>query len=123
MASLQPPTEPGAPFALHVADLALQPDPLPAEQIISGSPEVNARELWSAPDSSSAVGVWEITPGVVSDVEVDEAFVVISGRATIAIEGGPTLEVGPGDVATLRAGDRTVWTVHETLRKVYSILD
>jgi L-alanine-DL-glutamate epimerase-like enolase superfamily enzyme len=36
-------------------------------------------------------------------------------------EDGPTLKVGPGDMAVLRAGDRTTWTVHETLRKAYAI--
>lgn len=49
-------------------------------------------------------------------------FVVLSGRATVAFEDGPTLEVGPGDACRLRAGQRTVWTVHETLRKVYAIV-
>lgn len=62
-----------------------------------------------------------ITPGVVTDVEADELFVVLSGRATIEVEGGPTLVVGPGDVAVLPEGAVTRWTVHETLRKVYQI--
>lgn len=35
------------------------------------------------------------------------------------VEGGPTLEVGPGSVGLLHAGDRTIWRVHETLRKVF----
>jgi uncharacterized cupin superfamily protein len=105
----------------HVADVALEPDPLPDEQILAGAPEVSARELWSAPGGGASAGVWEHTEGVSSDVEADEVFIVISGRATIAVEDGPTLEVGPGDVATLRAGQRTVWTVHEPLRKVYFV--
>lgn len=66
-------------------------------------------------------GIWEIGPGVVTDVEADELFVVLSGRATIEIEGGPTLEVGPGDACVLDRGARTTWTVHERLRKVYQI--
>ncbi|WP_262391854.1 cupin domain-containing protein [Nocardiopsis sp. CNR-923] len=37
------------------------------------------------------------------------------------MDGGPTLEVGPGDACVLREGDRTTWTVHETLRKAYHI--
>ena len=35
---------------------------------------------------------------------------------------GPTLEVGPGDLGVLAAGAETVWTVHETLRKVYFVM-
>jgi uncharacterized cupin superfamily protein len=51
----------------------------------------------------------------------DELSVVISGSAAIEVEGGPTLRVGTGDMVVLRAGDRTTWTVHETLRKVYAV--
>ncbi|WP_399185531.1 cupin domain-containing protein [Streptomyces sp. TLI_185] len=43
------------------------------------------------------------------------------GSSTTGPGGGPTLTVGPGDMAVLRAGDRTTWTVHETLRKAYAI--
>lgn len=66
-------------------------------------------------------GVWQITPGVVTDTEADEMFVVLSGSATIEVAGGPTLTVGPGDLVVLGEGDRTTWTVHETLRKAYAI--
>ena len=31
----------------------------------------------------------------------------------------PTVELRPGSVVRLRAGQRTVWTVRQTLRKVY----
>ena len=62
-----------------------------------------------------------ITEGTVTDVEQDELFVVLEGRATIEIDGGPTLEVGPGDVCVLERGARTTWTVHEALRKVFQI--
>lgn len=66
-------------------------------------------------------GIWQITPGVVTDTEADELFVVVGGRATIEVEGGDTLEVGPGSACVLREGDKTTWTVHETLRKAYHI--
>ncbi|MED7947689.1 cupin domain-containing protein [Streptomyces sp. BE303] len=108
-------------FALHVADVDLLPDPLDPDQIVSGDPQVTGRVLWESPDGRRSRGVWQITPGVVTDTEADELFVVVSGRATVEVENGPTLEVGPGDVAVLREGDRTTWTVHETLRKVYAI--
>ncbi|AUY50293.1 MULTISPECIES: cupin domain-containing protein [Streptomycetaceae] len=108
-------------FALHIPTADLDPDPLDPAQIVSGSPEVSGRVLSESPDGRQLRGIWQITPGVVTDVEADELFVVLSGRATIEIDGGPTLHVGPGDCAVLRAGDRTTWTVHETLRKAYAI--
>jgi uncharacterized cupin superfamily protein len=113
-----------APFRLAVGDLDLTPGELDPAQVLAGDPRVAAvvlHESTAAEPGGCVVerGVWEITPGVVADVEVDEVFVVLSGRATIEFEDGPTLEVGPGDVAVLPEGAVTRWTVHETLRKVY----
>jgi uncharacterized cupin superfamily protein len=51
---------------------------------------------------------------------LDEIFVVISGSATVEFaDDSPTLNIGPGDVVRLAEGADTVWTVTETLRKVY----
>lgn len=69
------------------------------------------------------LGVWEAGRGVERDTEVDEVFVVLSGRADIEVEGGPDLSVQPGSVVRLFAGDRTTWTVTEPLRKLYVALD
>ncbi|MFJ9418446.1 cupin domain-containing protein [Streptomyces sp. NPDC101227] len=104
-----------------IADADLEPEPLDPEQIISGDPVVTGKVLWESPDGKQIRGIWQITPGVVTDTEANELFVVVSGRATIAVEGGSVLEVGPGDACVLREGDRTQWTVHETLRKAYHI--
>ena len=108
-------------FALHIPDAGLEPEPLDPEQLVSGDPEVTGKVVWQSPDGWQIRGIWQITPGVVTDTEADELFVVISGSATIEVQDGPTLTVGPGDMAVLRAGDRTTWTVHETLRKAYAI--
>jgi uncharacterized cupin superfamily protein len=93
--------------------------PLDPAQVVAGSPATASLVL--ASDDTVERGIWEITPGTVTDVEADEMFVVISGRATIAVEGCPVFDVGPGDVCVLTEGARTTWTVHETLRKVYQI--
>jgi uncharacterized cupin superfamily protein len=109
-------------FVVDVATARLEPLPLDAEQVLEGAPETAALTLEEHLHAGGVLvehGIWQITPGVATDVEVDEVFVVLSGRATVEIEGGPTLELAPGTVGTLRAGDRTVWRVHETLRKVY----
>ncbi|MBD0839705.1 cupin domain-containing protein [Streptomyces sp. TRM68416] len=108
-------------FVLHIPDADLEPEPLTPEQIVSGTPEVTGKVVWESADGRQVRGIWQITPGVVTDTEADELFVVISGSATIEVAGGPTLTVGPGDMAVLREGDRTTWTVHETLRKAYAI--
>jgi uncharacterized protein len=99
--------------------LELEPWPLEPEQIVEGDPEVSGRVLDASDDGKVERGVWQHTAGVSRDTESDELFVVLTGRATIEVEGGPTLDVGPGDIGLLHAGDRTVWRVHETLRKIF----
>ena len=50
-------------------------------------------------------------------------FVVLSGRATVLLGAGEpdaeTIEIQAGSVVRLAAGTHTVWTVTETLRKIY----
>ncbi|SEK62151.1 cupin domain-containing protein [Nonomuraea pusilla] len=104
--------------AAALPDGDLGPAPLDPAQVVSGAPEV--RHLGLADAGDLGVGVWQHGPGVSTDVEAEEVFVVLAGRATIAVEDGPVLEVGPGDVVLMPAGARTTWTVHETLRKVYA---
>ena len=105
--------------AAALADSELAADPLDVSQVVSGDPEVRVLALHDSADL--AVGVWQHSAGVSTDVEADEIFVVLSGRATVEVLDGPTLEIGPGDVGLLPAGARTTWTVHETLRKIYVV--
>ena len=107
-------------YVVPAASIELTPDPLDPSQVVSGNPQVSACSSCSTP-SRLAVGVWQHTAGVSTDVEVDEIFVVLRGRATIEVAGGPTLEVGPGDVGVLEAGAETTWTIHEDLRKIYIV--
>jgi uncharacterized protein len=97
------------------ATLAIEHGPVPAEQVIEGSPTTGIAEL------TDGIGVWEITPGTVRDTEIDEVFVVLSGRATLEFHDPalPSIELSPGSTVLLTAGMQTVWIVHETLRKVY----
>ncbi|MFN8111576.1 MAG: cupin domain-containing protein [Solirubrobacterales bacterium] len=104
--------------------VALTEEPLDPGTILDGDPRTSAGEIAAVPLPDGATletGVWSCTPGVVTDVEADETFVVISGRATIEHD-GETHEVGPGDVCVLPADAETRWTVHETLTKVYVIV-
>lgn len=105
--------------AAALDDSELEPAPLAPDQVVAGSPDVRVLALHDS--DVLGVGVWQHGAGVSRDVEADEVFVVLSGRATVEVEGGPVLEVGPGDVGLLPAGARTVWTVHEALRKVYVV--
>jgi uncharacterized cupin superfamily protein len=43
--------------------------------------------------------------------EQRETILVLEGNARIEIDSGPTLELGPGDVASLPAGAQTTWHI------------
>lgn len=119
------------PVATPIRGLALRVEhhPLPADQVRAGHPTSGSAVLGVLGDGGVVgesgelgveIGVWEMTPGVATDVEVDEVVVVLTGRARVEFEGDMApIEIGPGDVVRLPAGLRTVWTVTETLRKVY----
>ena len=49
----------------------------------------------------------------------DETVFTLSGRATVALSGGRTVELEPGDMAFFSSGEESVWTIHETLRKSF----
>ncbi|WP_337001819.1 MULTISPECIES: cupin domain-containing protein [unclassified Microbacterium] len=108
---------PGTGVDARALDLAHTP--LPADEVLAGSPTTAVQELSTI--DGVGIGVWEMTPGTATDTEADEVFVVLSGRATIAFDDAalPDLEVGPGSVVRLAEGQRTVWTITETLRKIY----
>lgn len=105
--------------AVDLTTLPIATEPVPAEAVESGTPVHGAAALAELGDVE--VGVWEMTPGVATDVEADEVFVVLSGRATIEFldPALPTVQVGPGSLVWLEEGMSTRWTVTETLRKVY----
>ena len=110
------------PRPITVADaraVELGPDPIDPELIVSGSPVASAADIAEG-RSGAVTGVWRIEPGVVTDTEVEETFVVLEGRATIEHD-GESYELRPGSVCVFAAGAETKWTVHETLLKVYVI--
>ncbi len=109
-----------SPLAVELAEEALDP-----ADVLGGDPVTAAAELAAAPlpgGGTLSTGVWRCTRGRVRDVEADETFVVLSGRATI-LHDGTSHEVGPGDVCVLPAGAATEWTIHEDLTKVFVIAE
>jgi uncharacterized cupin superfamily protein len=102
----------------EASSLPLEYGPVPADQVVSGSPTTGIAELGEF--DGHAFGVWEMTPGAMSDTEDDEFFVVLFGAATVEfVDEGRTVSLVAGSIMTLTAGARTVWTVMETLRKVW----
>lgn len=109
-----------SPLTVELAEEALDP-----ADVLAGEPATAAAEIAAAPlpgGGTLSTGVWRCTRGRVRDVEADETFIVLSGRATIEHD-GTAYEVGPGDVCVLPAGAATEWTIHEDLTKVFVIVE
>jgi uncharacterized cupin superfamily protein len=88
------------------------------EDVLDGEPSAGVVVLgeWGGRE----YGVWEMTPGTAADVEDDEFFVVLAGAATLEfVDDETVVRLVPGSVMTLTAGTRTVWSVTQTLRKVW----
>lgn len=97
-------------------------EPVDAADVVSGAPRQGIAALGSL--AGAEAGIWELRGGTVTDTEVDELFVVLSGGATVEeLDGGGevirTHVLRVGDVMRLIAGTQTRWIVNDHIRKVY----
>ncbi len=109
---------PETPAAIAALDLNIVREPVAADQVVDGAPATGFTTVTTFGELE--VGVWEMTVGAMQDVESDEFFVVIAGRATVTFDADDrVMNLSVGSMARLVAGEHTVWTVTETIRKVY----
>lgn len=99
------------------ADVAVSHEPLDAADVIVG--DITTGEVTVDGVGHLEVGVWEHSVGESRATEIDEVFVVISGRGRIRESSGAVIELAPGVVGVLSAGAQTTWEVEETIRKVW----
>jgi len=101
------------------ASVVLEHVPVEPDQIVAGAPTTG--HLVLDDDGDRTVGVWEMTVGAMRDVEADEVCGVLTGAATVEFEHphASPIVLAPGSVVRLESGMRTIWTVRQTLRKVY----
>jgi uncharacterized cupin superfamily protein len=114
-----PSHDPGtAQVAVAGLELEIRHDPVAIEQAVDGAPTTGFVRVTTFGELE--VGVWEMSVGAMRDVESDEVFVVIAGRATVTFDADDrVMNLTAGSVARLCAGEHSVWTVTETIRKVY----
>lgn len=104
---------------MDAATISLEHVAVDPDQVVDGAPTTGHLVLDET--DGRTIGVWEMTVGAMHDVEADEVFVVLSGAATVEFEHpvADPIIIGPGSVVRLESGMRTVWSVRQTLRKVY----
>lgn len=113
--------------ALYMGDAVaadITHEPVAPDQIaaIAGAGNPMTGSLVLGEVGGREVGVWEMTPGAMTDIEVNEECVIISGRGEVhrTVDGRQVVEVlKPGAVLQLVEGEETLWVVEETVRKIY----
>lgn len=101
------------------ATAELTPDHLPLGALQSISGEVTTAVQRLAVEGDMEVGIWEHSVGTSTDVEIEEIFVVLTGRGRVTCDEGGIIDLAPGVVGLLPAGARTTWEITEPLRKVW----
>jgi uncharacterized protein len=97
-----------------------EPYPFPEEDILEGRP--NSRVHWVRPEGqgSQLVGVFRSEPAVIRYAwDADETIHVIEGSVRIESEGGQSVELGVGGVASFTAGDRGTWHILEPFCELF----
>lgn len=87
-------------------------------------PEVGGKVHFLCAETGSESGMsWMPDGGGPVDFtpEHRETALVLEGSATIQIVGGPTMEVQPGDMFSLPAGTKTVWTMTPGFKEFWLI--
>jgi uncharacterized cupin superfamily protein len=107
-------------FTSRVDSSEFEPFPFPDEDVLEGEP--NARVHWLRPEGqgSQMVGVYRCEPAVFRYAwEADETIHVVEGSVRIEVEGGPSVDLAPGGIASFSAGDRGVWHVLEPFCELF----
>lgn len=77
-------------------------------------------------ESAYEAGLWRVLgvpPGPFRyDFELNETIHVVEGEVVITVDGGPTLELGPGDIASFAAGSSATWRIARTPFKELFVL-
>jgi len=102
------------------ASLTLPATPVDPLHVVLGTPATGSVVLgdWGGKE----LGVWQMTPGQMTDIEADELCIILSGAGYVRrLINGEVVDqpLLPGAVFALVDGEETLWVVSKTVRKVY----
>lgn len=80
--------------------------------------------LWTSPEGTLEIGVWECTPGrfTADRTKAAEFCHFLEGRIVMTHADGRREELGPGDAIMLPFGWTGEWEIVERTRKIYAFL-
>lgn len=91
---------------------------------LEGAPHEGLAVLHGDADAGLTVGVWECSPGTFSKdaSDYDEVCHILSGRSTLRSSDGAETELTAGTLVVIPRGWVGTWTVHEHMRKAYTVV-
>lgn len=109
--------------AAELTDLDEQPLAQPSAEPLTGEITTRSRVLFTSEDGAVLCGTWECEPGASrwEFLTRGEFIHVLSGRMTVQRDGEQAVELTAGSSAVFPIGWCGTWTVHETLRKVFTV--
>jgi hypothetical protein len=109
----------------HVSDVVPgEWEPFPFEEVYEGEPDGKVHWLrqGSGGDGLLLTGMFTGQPCKVPYEFIgDESFHLMEGEVTIEVEGGDTVDLTPGDIASFPKGARSVWTIKSPMKKFFVI--
>lgn len=106
---------------IPAADLAEKPLGQPSAEPLTGPITTRAKVFLD--NATVTAGTWECEPGASrwEFLTRGEVIYVLSGRMTVQADGEEPVELTAGSSCIFPIGWQGVWTVHETLRKVFTV--
>ncbi len=108
----------------HVLHEELPDSDIPAAWVLEGTPKAKTKWLARSEDGAVMTALWECSKGKFEwHFGSDELVHILVGSVTVRSEDGKEQTLKVGDVAYFPAGMRTVWTVHDYVRKLAVLRD
>lgn len=105
---------------VKVKQAELEPDPIPEEDVIEGSPLAEVKVLFEDEERDTTAGIWGCSPGRFNwEYEKNETFAIYEGKAIVNLDSGNEIELEPGDTTTIPRGSSVTWNVKKTIRKAF----
>ena len=99
--------------------------PMPADDVIAGSPMQQGFNYFTDPAGVLSVGVWACTPMTTrpGPYSVNEFMLILEGAVTIVCQDGRETTVKAGESFVIPKGLHCSWKQTEPIRKFYVIFD
>jgi uncharacterized cupin superfamily protein len=94
------------------------------DAIVSGDPDAGVAWLRTSPPGDGVLftGMFRADPSVFRYMFAgDESFHLLSGDVEIALDGGETVRLTDGAVASFPKGAASTWTIHRRITKFFVI--